>query len=626
MILRHTFPLIAAALASATAAPPAPPTPAEIDALLADGYRQAAEKTGTLVMEHHQPLRGRLDLNRSREALEAWITLHRWCALLARDPVEHDAAVLGHHLYRDGDQPELILLQSGVARPDGLDQLEGEELLEFAASPAGQRALRRNLLAPAAADLPPPSKEFLQRLVTDAEWSAMVLEALSPRDHVPTVLRFLEEIEKTHPADFREYPALATAIAITNDARLPADWPHHQVARELFPLAVAPVTDQFASWVAAHRGSRLLLDPRKLSPAQLAFMVDAYVEPAELDWARKNVRLGRSTFDRAFDSIAYDDGRLAAAEFTWTAEPYTLEAISERGGICVDQAWFAALAGKARGLPTLFFTGQGADGGHAWFGYMRADDRWEVDCGRHARGNYAVGEAMDPRTWLPITDHELLLLASNRRDTREFRASAQEVHVAALQLRSDQPAKALETLQSAIAFRPDNPDLWDAMTTALETLDATAVDRLDHHRAAATRFSRHPDIEARHSMGIARILREQGKEEEAARIERSILLRNRRDRPDISIETASDSFSRLLEEGDLDGAGAEFRRQLRTLGGSGGGTFFQLIAKPYIMALIDSDDGRRAERELRSLRRALRPERGSVLDLEIALLEEKAGR
>ena len=78
------------------------------------------------------------------------------------------------------------------------------------------------------------------------------------------------------------------------------------------------------------------------------------------------------------------------------------------------------IAGKARGLPTLFFTGQGADGGHAWFGYMKSDNRWELDCGRYKNQNYAVGQALDPQTWLPVSDHELEIHAQGLREGLSF--------------------------------------------------------------------------------------------------------------------------------------------------------------------------------------------------------------
>ena len=40
----------------------------------------------------------------------------------------------------------------------------------------------------------------------------------------------------------------------------------------------------------------------------------------------------------------------------------TLPLILQEGGLCVDQAYFAAMVGKAKGVPTLLFRGAGLDG------------------------------------------------------------------------------------------------------------------------------------------------------------------------------------------------------------------------------------------------------------------------
>jgi hypothetical protein len=95
----------------------------------------------------------------------------------------------------------------------------------------------------------------------------------------------------------------------------------------------------------------------------------------------------------------------------WTQGTYLLANIEVAGGICTDQSYFACIAGKAKGIPTLYFAGQGQDGGHAWFGYLRGNGKWELDAGRFFNQRYTVGQALDPQTWLPVTDHELLYLS-----------------------------------------------------------------------------------------------------------------------------------------------------------------------------------------------------------------------
>ena len=90
---------------------------------------------------------------------------------------------------------------------------------------------------------------------------------------------------------------------------------------------------------------------------------------SELDWARESVKLRRASFDKIFSSIKYDKPRLEGGIFRWPYGDYSLGSIKEKGGICVDQAYFSSMAGKAKGIPTLTFVGQGSGGGHAWFGF-----------------------------------------------------------------------------------------------------------------------------------------------------------------------------------------------------------------------------------------------------------------
>ena len=84
-----------------------------------------------------------------------------------------------------------------------------------------------------------------------------------------------------------------------------------------------------------------------------------------------------------------------------------LNDIETKGGICIDQAYYADTLGKGRGIPTIRFTGFGVDGAHAWFGYLSNSNKWELDCGRYEQQDYPKGFAVDPQTWEPIDDSVL---------------------------------------------------------------------------------------------------------------------------------------------------------------------------------------------------------------------------
>ena len=51
---------------------------------------------------------------------------------------------------------------------------------------------------------------------------------------------------------------------------------------------------------------------------------------------------------------------------------------------------------------------------------MKSDNRWELDCGRYKNQNYAVGQALDSQTWLPVSDHELEVRVKGFREGLEL--------------------------------------------------------------------------------------------------------------------------------------------------------------------------------------------------------------
>jgi hypothetical protein len=451
---------------------------------------------------------------------------------------------------------------------------------------------------------------------------AALFSTLTDHDYTPLVLKNLRDIREAHPAKWREYQNLAIALAVVNDAAVPDFWPHIQVTPSLVPKEIPPVPTQFVRWVEANESGRLELDLRKLSPDQIKFIIDAFVSPSELDWARKNVRFSRSNFDRAFSEVAYRPERIKMKRFFWKASPYTLENIRRMGGICVDQAYYAMIAGKAHGLPTLFFTGQGKDGGHAWFGYLRRDDKWELDIGRYSQQNYAVGQALDPQTWLPISDHQLQLLAARFRDKPEFNASMNDLAVASIFEKNGDPGRADAAYASAVQTCPQNPDAWQQHGEFLARINAPLEDRKKFHEDAIRRLGSSPDLKVRHQTAIANLHREAGDQSSANKVEQSIVTQNRRNRTDLSVGVAAQKVNAAIAAGNLDEAASEFHRQLYSIGKSGGGDFVKQVGVPFLEALMKNGKNTRARRTIDTMRQQLTPEPGSLLDMALRELEQ----
>ena len=197
-------------------------------------------------------------------------------------------------------------------------------------------------------------------------------------------------------------------------SRFPQDWPHHQVKQSAVPIGDLDPVQRFAFYVQSNRDKKLDQDISLLSFENLKYLVDSEVKLSELAYAQKN-RVSYSQFADAFFSINYDNSRVGNtnAIYDWPFDSYTLDDILTKGGICIDQAYYAEMIGKGRGIPTIRFVGFGLDGAHAWFGYLSNSGKWELDCGRYEEQDFPKGFAVDPQTWKPIDDATLQNLFKN---------------------------------------------------------------------------------------------------------------------------------------------------------------------------------------------------------------------
>lgn len=604
-----------------------PPTPADRGRVIADGWTSSGARLEELLTASYQAGAAGRPGSTGNTAWRQWMFLWKWSTLLARQEMTEAIRLTREHL-RVAEDGTRNYYATGVpwatdTRPStteeaekALSRAENREKILGALVPADFIDPKD---APLAARLQP---EILAEWINDEVLSRLLFENLSPDDYAPAVLARLQEIRLAHPAKFREYRALAVALALVYDQAFPPFWPHHQVDAKILPRQHIAVPDFFDFWVKSNESRALLLDLRTLSPGQLKFLIDAPLEVSEFDWARKNVKLSRNNFAKAFSAVSYDFDRLKRQEFDWPGTSYTLLDLREQGGICVDQAYYATIAGKAHGLPTLYFSGQGTDGGHAWFGYMKTADKWELDCGRYENQNYAVGEALDPQTWQPISDHELAFLSRRFRDKPEFAASQDDLLMAVLLESKGDTVRAAKAFDSAVQVCPENSDAWDAKADFLYRTGAPVNQRRAHFEAAIRQFPNDRDIRAHQQQELAAVLREAGDPRAAETLEKSIVSANKRRRSDLSVTMAAQKLTALAAEKKFDEAFATYRSQLSRLGKTGGGNFFLEITRPFVRALADAGDTARAVEAVSLARKALRPEPGSILAIDLNDLEK----
>jgi len=466
-----------------------------------------------------------------------------------------------------------------------------------------------------------PNREAWSALGSNAEVLKAFFENLRPEDHPKEALEILGAMQLKYPEDLAALPRLAVVLALVFDEPFPRGWPHRQVLQDAVPREEPDPVERLHQMALLQKDRRFLLDLRDLMVDELKYLVDHPLSAEEMEWAQKNVTASRSGFDKVFSGIRYDIPRYERNLLTWPYPRYTLAEIRQRGGICVDQAYFAAISGKAKGLPTLFFTGQGDSGGHAWFGYLESPGRWETDCGRYAQENYPVGEAMDPQVWKPISDTELAFLAKNRERSTAFQQARLWTDYAA----SLGSAEADGWIDAALTIQPEYLPAWYLRAELLARQNADAKTREIFWQAFIKRFSSYADLKVQGQQKLLELAKARGDSKEIASLEREILVQNRARRFDLGIGAAASQLTEKMQAGNWDAALSCFRQALREYKGQAGGHLFYGLVDPFVEAAVAEGQIPTAKAALSDARRVFKPTQDTLVGRSFAALEAKLG-
>jgi hypothetical protein len=603
-----------------------PPSPQDANEIRLLGWSAAADLLESQLVEVWKPTHFAQAGSSGNAAFFQWQLLYRWCRLLGTPEHESLSFFLGRRVF---DHPEKNngLMVAGPGQPlptDRAGRLLPDAAAKFDVSLVPPAILQTLLPDDYTLQSGPvanrASEELLIRLAFDTEFLREFFRSLSPDDFAPMVVKRLGQFFEAHPQKWPAYRSLMLAFALVYDQRQPDFWPHHQVKPASVPRMDESLADRFGYYVQANERRRLEYDLTRLSASELKFVVDAPVSRTELEWAALQVRVRSDQFDRAFSMVNYDHRRAKAGVFVWPHADYRLDTIIKQGGICVDQAYFACLAGKARGIPTIYFAGQGTDGGHAWFGYLQRYGKWDLDAGRYLNQNYTVGQALDPQTWLPITDHELLYISGRATKNPSHDAALGDLAMAEAFRRRGDSSREQQAAQSALHGAPGLVAAWDACEDALVRLeDAAALQK--HYENAIAYFRREEDLRILYQTRLAELVRVNGDGREAELIEDRMVRENIRKRADLSTATGAETLSRFVAAGDYQAAEREFRALTRKLGRSGGGNLFYDVVSPFVQQLQAAGKNKEAERALRQARRDMPVEPGSILEREFDELE-----
>ena len=394
--------------------------------------------------------------------------------------------------------------------------------------------------------------ETLEWLVKHPSLGPLFLTALSDRDNPTRAIAALSAARSRLGAAVEQCPDLVVAACLVWDGPNREDQTPEQATRA--------GCDVLAHLIDNRRTMRL--DLKALPWPVLAYLVDSRATPEDRRWAISGYRLPPEP-GRAYFAIRYDEAGFASGRFRGgdDAKAYTLANILRLGGVCKDQAYFAAEVCRAAGIPAAVCTGQSGEGEgfHAWVGTLRVERNraaWDFRSGRYPEHGLWSGAVVDPQTGEALTDGEVAMSAEWCFVPVDRRLLSLAL-TKSLDLVAEPPAR-LALAKAAIEAAPGNRQAWAALAdqcvqpgTPLATLkDVSAVverfavgryddfafkfflaliggrttdEQLNLLDRASRFFPSRPDLLAELALRKGDVLRKAGRSDEALRLYEGVL-------------------------------------------------------------------------------------------------------
>ena len=414
------------------------------------------------------------------------------------------------------------------------------------------------------------SRDFLNWLLVRPAVLAAFNDTIAPQDQAADALAAWRTIWFDDEAGRETFANLAIACALVFDqpVRISANVYGFGPTTESSggPAKEVSALSRYRFYRDSAKKGALKVPLAEMTAWELVWVVDAPVPESELVWAQQHANFSRREWGKAYGHIRYRMDRATQGVNPYKA--YTFAEIEKEGGICGDQAYFAAMTAKANGIPAMVIGGEGDRGGHAWIGFEVARGEWKLDVGRYG-DNYAAGTTRDPQTGRTIKEHELRQFTEPARRTAGYAKSEKLLALATLLADAGQRDLATLATDTALALAPKNFAAW---TTKLDRLAAAKVPTADWLRESArmrTVFREYSDLVQAIDKREADYLAANGSSaaaRQAVHVQTGRMERKDGERSDLILDSVFREVEMAEQAGDAEKGGRILRDALREKG------------------------------------------------------------
>lgn len=340
-------------------------------------------------------------------------------------------------------------------------------------------------------------------------------------------------------------------------------------------LTVPEVYDYFRQRDAARK---LLTDVKKMSVNRLLMVVDLRLPRSEFEWVEKNLAYERATWaSKAYNSIRYLMERAKNNKDPYTH--YTFAEIRKEGGVCRDQAYFAANSAKIMGIPAVYAVGDGDRGGHAWVVAQSSETTWE----QVNSYGYKTGTFTNPCSGR--RHHESMLLTQTKREKPDqYAAAADCIAFSRFMLANDSLEEARAAARYVTGVFPTMTAAWSNLVEMLgqedEPVEGTEWRKVYNSLQQQSRKNSELTDIAAHVQDtyLFKDTSVAGKKAAMDRDMRNLRRNVGNERSDLLVEAIERQASVLAEAKDVRGLGRLYRKELKSFT-KRGDVFQQLLSR-----------------------------------------------